>query len=393
MRREDLDRRLEQLHRNAGRISANLVELEIDPSRQRVEASTLEGETAARRAAANGALIELWRRHELLEDLLGRADKLHSSRQADELRWLLDERSIELATYEIPLEERDLLSRSQAARRCSVEELLASMSAPFDQIKTVISRIDQAWGAMTPKLEDGRRLLQEARRLADELAEPRPPELESASKTLGALSESIAKDPLSVDAKDVDRLVRAVEGVRDDLESTAGLKRGFEVRIREARELLAQLHAEVVEAQSARAEVMVKIREPQVPPAPEGGRDLEHELDSIAEFGRHGAWTEARRALAQWRARVDALRASARRTLASSRAPIETRNQFRALLDAYQVKAKRLGLVEEPQLAGVFARAQETLYRAPTDLALAAELVRSYQQALSGTESDAEAMR
>jgi hypothetical protein len=63
------------------------------------------------------------------------------------------------------------------------------------------------------------------------------------------------------------------------------------------------------------------------------------------------------------------------------------------LLDAYQVKAKRLGLVEEPELADVFARAQETLYRAPTDLVVAGELVRSYQQALSGTQADDEAMR
>jgi hypothetical protein len=393
MGREDLDRSLERLHQDAGRISTNLVELEIDPTRQRVEASTLEGETAARREAANAALIELWRRHELLEGLLRRADKLRGSRRADELRRLLDERSIELATSEIPLGERDLLGNSQAAQRCSAEELLASMSAAFDQIKTVISRIDQAWGAMIPKLERGRQLLQGARRLADELAEPRPGELESASKALGALSGCVAKDPLSVDASDVDRLVRAVEDMRDDLERSAGLKRGFELRIREARELLALLQAEVVEAQSARAEVMVKIRGAQVPPVPEGSGDLELELDNVAELGRHGAWSEARRALARWRARVDALRGSAQRTLASSRAPIETRNQFRALLDAYQVKAKRLGLLEEPQLADVFARAEETLYRAPTDLAVAAELVRSYQQALSGTEADAEAVR
>jgi septation ring formation regulator EzrA len=290
---------MERLHEAAERISANLVELEIDSSRQRVATSTLEGESAARRAAANKALIELWRRHELLEDLLRRADRLRGSRRADELRRLLNERSLELRSSEIPLSERDLLSSSHAAQRCSAEELLASMSSAFDQIKTVISKIDQAWGALIPKLDDGRELLQEARRLADELTEPRPPELESASETLDALSWSVAKDPLSVDANDLDRLVRALEHIRDELQSIAALRGGFEARIREARELLAQLQAEVVEAQSARAEVMVKIREAQVPPAPEGGGDLESELDNIAELGRRGTWNEAHRALAQ----------------------------------------------------------------------------------------------
>jgi hypothetical protein len=393
MRREALDWKLGRLHDAAGRISANLVELEIDPTRQRVEVSTLEGETAARRTAANHALIELWRRHELLEELLGRADKLRSSRRADELRRLLDGRSIELATSEMPLAHRGLLGSTHAAECCSADELLASMSSAFEETKTVIAKIDQAWATLIPKLENARQLLREGRRLADELGKPRHPDLESASRTLDAVSAPIASDPLSVDATDVDGLLRALEGTRDELESSAGLRRGFEARMREARELLAQLQTEVAEAQRARSDVLIRIREAQVPAAPEGGVDLERELDAIAQLGRNGAWTEARQALAQWRARVDGLRDGARRTRASSRAPIEARNQFRALLDAYQVKAKRLGLLEDPQLADVFARAQETLYNAPTDLALAAELVRSYQRGLSGTETNAEAMR
>jgi hypothetical protein len=257
----------------------------------------------------------------------------------------------------------------------------------------VISSIDQAWATLIPKVDKARQMLQEARRLADELGERRRPELESASNTVGAFSGSVAKDPLSVDANEVERFVRAVGRIHEDLESSAGFKRAFEVRIAQARELLAQLQAEVVEAQRARAEVLVKIQAAQVPPAPEPGAALADELVSIADLGRHEAWHDARRALAGWRSRVDALRGDASETLASSRAPIETRNQFRGLLDAYQVKAKRLGVIEEPELADVFARAQEVLYNAPTDLALAAELVRSYQQALSDTETDAEALR
>ena len=53
-----------------------------------------------------------------------------------------------------------------------------------------------------------------------------------------------------------------------------------------------------------------------------------------------GAWREARRRLDGWNERTSALLDEAERILRANRAPIESRNQFRALLDAYQVKAK-----------------------------------------------------
>ena len=82
-------------------------------------------------------------------------------------------------------------------------------------------------------------------------------------------------------------------------------------------------------------------------------------------------------------AEAQALLNEAQRALAANRAPIEARNQFRALLDAYQVKAKRLGRLEDPEVAQLVARARDTLFHAPTDLGLAAQLVRSFQHALS----------
>jgi hypothetical protein len=78
--------------------------------------------------------------------------------------------------------------------------------------------------------------------------------------------------------------------------------------------------------------------------------------------------------------------------LQASRAPIEARNQLRALLDAYQVKANRLGVVEEPEAADAYARAQAALYNAPTDLRAAAQLVRAYQEIVNGSSASSEAL-
>jgi hypothetical protein len=392
MKPDDLDRRLDRLHETAERISANLVELEIDSSRQLLEASTLVGESAARWSAANNALTELWRRHGLLEALLQRADKLRGSRHADELRSLLTGPSIELASSEVPLAQRDLLGGTVVADRRSPEQLLAEMSAAFDEVKTVVSRIGLAWETLIPRLDDARRLLSEASRLSEGLGESGRPDLESASRAMGALSASVTKDPLSVAADDVDELMRSLQAITDDLAGSAALQRGFEARILEARELLERLHTAVVDARAAREELLVKIAVPTAPPLPEVRDELETELAGIAELAQEGAWREARHALEDWTTRATAELDDARRALEANRAPIQARNQFRALLEAYQVKAKRLGVLEDPQLANIFARAQGTLYSAPTDLALAAQLVRSYQQCLSGSQPTPEAL-
>src|SRR5436305_8541954 len=135
------DARLRALREAAERISSNLVELELDSSRQLLAASTLEGESAARWSKANAALTELWRRHGLLEELLQRAERLPGSRRAGELRALLDGASIELATADIPLAQRSLLGSPHTAERCSPDQLLAGMSAAFDEVKLVIAAI------------------------------------------------------------------------------------------------------------------------------------------------------------------------------------------------------------------------------------------------------------
>jgi hypothetical protein len=395
MRLDDPSNELGRLHEAAERISANLVELELDSSRQLLEASSLEGESAARWSAASDALTELWRRHGLLEGWVARADKLHGSRRADDLRALLDGPSIELASSDVPLAERKLLGSPQTADRCSPDELLSSMSAAFDEVKTVVSRIGGAWETLIPKLAAAGRLLQEASRLAEELGESARRDLESVQQELTALNAAISTDPLSVDAGDVDRLTQSLRVIRDDLEGTATLRRGFEARILDARELLERLRTAVAEGHTAHEELLVKISvptAPAAPEAPEAHNELETELTGIAAMAQHGAWREARRALEDWTARTAARLDDAQRTLDANRAPIAARNQFRALLEAYQVKAGRLGLLEDPRLAEIFDRAREALYNAPIDLALAAQLVRSYQQALSGSRPTPEAM-
>lgn len=392
MKSEQTKRRLAHLHQAAERISANLVDLEIDSGRQMLEGTRLQGESAARWSTASATLTELWRRHALLESLLTRADELRRSRRSDQLDSLLRGRSIELGSHDLPLAQRKLLASPEEAERCSPDELLASMSAAFDEVKVVVSDIGAAWERLVPAVDAARGRMHAASELAVELHQGDPPEFASVRQRLTALGAAVTADPLSVDEAEVEMLARRIGEIQRGLEADAALKRGFEARILEAREALEQLRSARNELRAANQELAVKILvAPSSTPSPldDGG---EQELSRIRALAETGAWSEARVALDRWTEHVGARIGDARRLLHASRVPLEARNQLRALLDAYQVKAKRLGVLEDAEVAHAYTRAHAALYNAPTDLKLAARLVRAYQEMVNGSPSASEAV-
>ena len=152
--------------------------------------------------------------------------------------------------------------------------------------------------------------------------------------------------------------------------------------LEDGRSLLEKLRRSTLEGEKAHAEALVKIVAPAVPKPLPFESSMESQLEDIAERSARGAWRQTRAALEQWTVRARSLVDQADRITAEIRAPIEERNQLRGRLDAYQAKAGKLGLIEDLELSSMFAEAHEALYRAPTDLAGAAELVRCYQRAL-----------
>ena len=165
MKLDDLDRELERLREASERVAANLVELEIDSSRQLLEACTLTGESAARWSTASAALTDLWEWRGLLERFLERAHELRRSpRHANELQSFISGPSIELARSQVPLAERDLLGASEVTVRCTADELFERMSGAFDGVKTVVAEFGQAWDTLTPRLTAARGVLDQTQR-------------------------------------------------------------------------------------------------------------------------------------------------------------------------------------------------------------------------------------
>jgi hypothetical protein len=396
---QEIDSTLQRLRCAAEAIGANLLEVELDPYRRLLDSSTLEGQSATRWSEASTTLAQLWQWHALLEQLLERAVGLRGTRprlaakRLEELHELLEGTSIELSSENVPLEQRDLLVGAQAALRCTPDELLERSSAAFDQAKTVLVVAGNAWDELLPRLHAARATLQESTELGRTLGEGQPPDLDRARKRLSELTENLSKDPLSVSDKEVRELERSLQAVRGDLEGLDRLRRELGTRLSEARELLAELRRIIREGADAHEQTLVKIAAPAICEPLSLDVTLESQLEDVEKIARHGAWREARTVLEQWTGRARSLLEQARRIACENRAPMQTRNELRGLLDACQAKAARLGLIEDLQLSDMFKQAHDSLYAAPTDLAIATELVHRYRRALGQNVPPREALR
>jgi len=396
---QEIDSTLARLRAAAEAIGANLLEVELDPNRNLLDSSALEGESATRWGEASTTLAQLWQWHALLEQLLDRAVKLRGTRarlpekRVEELRELLEGASIELSSEHVPLEQRDLLGGVQAALHCTPEDLLQRSSAAFDEAKTVLVAAGNAWDALLPRLDAARSTLQQSAELGGALGEGEPPGLDRARARLSELTEKLSKDPLSVSDEEVAELERSLQALRCDLKSLDQLRREFATQLADARKLLEELRRVVREGCEAHEQVLVKVGAPSVPEPLSLDEALESPLEDVEKIARHGAWREARAVLEEWTNRAQSLLDKAERIALENRAPIEKRNELRGLLDACQAKALALGLIEDLDLSGMFREAQESLYTAPTDLTKASELVDSYRKALGESNKSREILR
>jgi hypothetical protein len=396
---EQIDRTIHRLRDAAEQISANLIEIELDPNRKLLDATDLRGESATRWAQASASLTQLWQWYSLLDGLLDRAAGLRGKRthlpasQLTELGALLRGASIELSSEQVPLEQRDLLGGSEAARRCTADELLARMSVEFDQSKTVVAAIGRAWDTLVPRLRAARAALDDSAELARTLGDAEPSELDLARRRLSELAGALSKDPLSASVKDIERLETSLQAIRRDLDGVEEVRREISQLLVDAHELLEELRRAVQDGKAAHEEALIKIATPAATEPPCLDSAFEQQLEDVAELSSRGAWREARNALEQWTTRARSLLDQARRITTENCAPIEARTELRGLLDAYQAKAKQLGLIEDPECSEMFEEAHEALYTAPTDLGQAAELVRRYQQALPEGPSAREVLR
>jgi len=376
---EELDRAVGQLAGALTQIRDDLVDVELDPSRALLDQSDLEGLTAERWAVASAMLSQLWEWHRLVDAFLERVAKLRGTRarlrshQIVELSELVERPSITYVNH-------DGSTRSQKIALAPAA-LVQRMAADLREAKAVLAQIDSAWDTLGPRLRAIGEVIAATCELCGQLGEPEPDDFEPARQELTALGRRLAKDPLSVRPEDVDALAASAAGARAKLAAIAGLKDHIGEQLADARELLGELRLAVNDADAAHAAVVVKIATPPMR-APLSIAGSEAQFEQAVELAEADAWGQAWRALAEWTTRAKSLLAQARRIGADSRALIAARDELRGRLVGYEAKARRLGLIEDPDVLRAFECAQKALYTAPTDLEAAEERLLLYQQAL-----------
>jgi hypothetical protein len=95
-----------------------------------------------------------------------------------------------------------------------------------------------------------------------------------------------------------------------------------------------------------------------------------------------GSWTEARRQLDAYLAKIDRVAAALQEAASRYGAGLARRADLRGLLGAYHDRAQRCGLGEDDALAAQYESARSVLYTAPCDIPVAERLVSVYQQSV-----------
>ena len=140
-------------------MTANLLDLDADPTNKLLDPASLTGTTRDQVAAARRTLASLWEHFTAFKDLVERAQKLRGNggrvppARVDELDTLLHGASIALPPIDVPLAVRGLYTPGQTPVATTPDQLLTSMGQAFDTAKRVIVGVDGVWRSLVPRLE------------------------------------------------------------------------------------------------------------------------------------------------------------------------------------------------------------------------------------------------
>jgi len=374
------DSELLRLEAAAAAVARNLVDLDDNTARKDLDKGPLTGKTAAAWADATAALTQLWDGYGMLTALITSARAARNQRRFTDgektayVHQVLG-RSITLSTTTVPLAQRGLLGAGQVTTTCSPAELLAAMEAAFKTAVDVAVRAGDVW----------QRLMPEAATVASSLAHlrglTRSATLDEADRRLGDFTSALASDPLGCDGNTL-TAVRALLDRADAERTSAGeLREALTQRLTDAHALAGQIAEAERAAAAAERNVAGRFADSAI--AGVSGPDLRPDLAALDALAAAGHWAMISPRLADWSRRARERIAALRAATARNADMLAARNELRGRLDAYQAKAARRGLAEDPALAPLAERARDALYTAPCDLDAARAAVNAYQDAVA----------
>lgn len=401
---DDADRELNRLTTDGNRIADALVALENHPGYRFLQGAALSGRTTALWDKARSDVALLYQRFDSYRAILAKAQEIRARRNrlntADlaELTTLLRGSAIELATEEIPLGKRNLTGPATITHRMTLAELLADMDASFQRATDIAVATDEVWSAMVRILDplDGR--LDNARELAaslglGEIRDPLFTEVDDIGTALAGLRSRAFGDPLGLyqgepgagrpELTEAQALERRLTTVGGKLATMAAVRAEYDDRVARARAAIDGVAAAEADAQAAYDLVLEKIAGPAIAAVPNGTPALHARLAGLTMLVAKHDWGMVADELATLAAETGQARDRAADVRDTATALLDRRAELRGRLDAYRVKAARLRLSEDTELAAHYQEAYDLLWTVPCDLRAATRALNRYQQAIT----------
>lgn len=393
-----IDRLLMEWQQKGDAANQNLLDLYDLSAYQRLSGMgnpprNVTGITQQQASTALTAIDRLFEYLELFNHQIDRARKLRrelpsvfiSDLQLHAIEHLLVATSIDLPNRQIPLAQRDLSGSNYQNRSISLTELMERMTIAFAIARDTFVAVEAAWTELEAKSIATYQSLVELQQLAQKNRVSVPDSLLKAQSIFDNLQLEIDRDPLGVN-QDLDRnLMPLIISIRDELVTVAQQSQQLQSDLAIAKhslDRLSQLNRSIEASTASQTKIVHNL--PIVSPLPAAEIiELAQWLERLVIKFESGIIAPVRVGLTNWLSKVQAYTSAAEAALATNQQPLVTRQELRGRLDALTAKALAKGQAEDPVLTHLATQARQVLYSSPTDLNLATDLVRKYEQQLN----------
>lgn len=358
-------------------LRESLVELEATPSYLMLTNDEVGEETKAKVGKATEGAAELWPLIDAADSALTHIRSYVDAngargRHRTELSRLLGEPWITLEGEPGPV---------------TIAEALHRFRTRYDAIRLWVTRINDLWLAILPRIDAARATLARLDADVEQLGVPEP--LVGRARALAEdLEHRLVADPLGVVEGDGPQLDAQVAAAADQVASLRAGRDNLEDDLRSTEQLLASLRVLRARAEAAASESEAKVVDPGElvrvpgPDVLDGANGLADRLDEIFSLGDRANWTHRRTLLDSWLGTARKLEKQLERAEEANRRPLGRREELRGRLRAYQAKMSAVGRAEDLELSALIDRVRSELFSAPTDLDRATEAIEQLARRL-----------
>jgi hypothetical protein len=374
---DEIDRELSSREKEVASMSTTLVELDNHPGLAHVRRYPPTGVTAERWKVTEKSLAQLWDDLGRMTTIVESAHTLRARRSKPdddaraELTRLLREPALEVSRARIPLGQRQISGPGEAVEYVGLADMAERMRATYPAVIEFLDAVDGINSLIAERLGPSQQRLDEAG-----VAGP---------KELAELLAVSATDPLSLTNSDVEKRIRIIADSIDrqsrELADLAALHANWPDAIGKTVSQLDALREATQRASQARTHAQEVVLAGPIPVHTDAESALCEELQSIT--------APDPAALLSLQRRIEAALQVAREDEELAQGLLDRRSELKGRLTAYQAKAARLGLGEDPDLLASNRIAAGLLSRRPCDLRAVTRAIADYQQLIGKKQEKA----